>query len=157
MKKNELATFALGCFWHVQEVFDDIPGVVSTTVGYSGGDLKNPTYYDVSSGKTGHAESIEVTFDPKKTSYEKLLDVFWSNHNATTLNRQGPDIGSQYRSIIFYHNEKQKKLAQKSLKKLEKSKKYSNPIVTEIVSAKKFYEAEEYHQKYIAKTGFKTC
>jgi len=149
MKKSagiEKATFAAGCFWGIQQVFDETPGVVETTVGYTGGNVKNPSYEQVSSEKTGHTESIEVEFDPKKISYEKMLEVFWKHHNPTTLNGQGPDIGTQYRSAIFYHNDRQKKLAEKSKKEMQK--KFEKPIVTEIVKAGQFYPAEDYHQKY---------
>jgi peptide-methionine (S)-S-oxide reductase len=148
MKKHNLekAYFAAGCFWHVQEEFDSLEGVIKTRVGYTGGNTKNPTYEQVSSGKTGHAEVIEIIFNPKIISYEKLLDVFWEIHNPTTLNRQGADIGSNYRSSIFYINKNQKKIAEKSKQKAQK--KFNNPIVTKIVKASKFYPAEEYHQKY---------
>lgn len=142
------ASFAAGCFWGVQEVFDKIPGVEETTVGYAGGHVENPTYEMVCANKTGHAEAVEVKFDPKEVSYEQLLDMFWGNHNPTTPNRQGPDHGSQYRSVIFYHTNKQKAIAEKSKKALEQSGKWPDPIVTEIVPATNFYRAEEYHQKY---------
>jgi peptide-methionine (S)-S-oxide reductase len=149
----QTATFAAGCFWGVQEVFDQTPGVKETTVGYTGGEVKNPTYEMVCFGKTGHAEAVELKFDPKEISYEQLLDVFWDNHNPTTPNRQGPDVGSQYRSVIFYHNSKQKAIAEKSKKALEKSGKWPSPIVTAIVPAQTFYRAEGYHQKYHQKHG----
>lgn len=145
MKKKK-AIFAGGCFWHIQEEFDNVPGVVKTTVGYTGGTTKNPTYKEVSSGKTGHAEAIEVIYDEDKVSYEQLLDAFWDMHDPTQMNRQGFDIGTNYRSAIFYVNEKQKKLAEKSKKK--ESKNYGKGIVTKIVKAKEFYPAEENHQKY---------
>ena|SRR3989344_5993267 len=147
----EKATFAAGCFWGVEADFRKIKGVIDTKVGYIGGDFKNPSYKDVCSDKTGHAEAIEIKFDPKKISYSKLLDVFWKIHNPSTLNRQGLDFGKQYRSAIFYHNLKQKELAFKSKEKLEKSGK---KIVTEIVKASKFYPAEDYHQRYLEKKGF---
>ena len=156
--KTEKATFAAGCFWGVEAEFRQIKGVKSTQAGYSGGEMPNPTYEEVCSDKTGHAESVEVTFDPKKVSYEKLLDVFWSNHDPTQVNRQGPDFGTQYRSVIFYHNEKQKKLAEESKQKLQKSPKYKNrKIATQIVPAQPFYRAEEYHQQYLEKRGLSTC
>jgi len=147
--KKEKARFAAGCFWGVQKEFDKIKGVISTSVGYSGGKSKNPIYEEVGSGKTGHAESIEIVFDSSKVSYEKLLDVFWKIHDPTTPNRQGLDIGSQYRSIIFYANKDQKNIAVKS--KNQKQKKSNKKIVTEIIRADRFYPAEEYHQKYYQK------
>src|SRR3989338_7153726 len=146
--KTQLATFAAGCFWHVEEDFMHMKGVIKTTVGYSGGNMENPTYKDVCSDETGHAEAVQVEFDPKQVSYEKLLEVFWENHDPTQLNRQGPDAGTQYRSAIFYHDEKQKEMAIKSKNKIEKSGKFKKPIMTEIVPAKEFYKAEEYHQRY---------
>lgn len=149
------ATFAAGCFWSVQLLFDKTEGVVSTKVGYTGGRMKNPTYEDVCSDETGHAEAIEIEFDPKKVKYEKLLDIFWANHNPTTLNKQGPDEGTQYRSAIFYHSEEQKTAAEKSKAAIQK--KYKEPVVTQIVKASEFYPAEEYHQKYLEKRGQKTC
>lgn len=152
--KTETATFAAGCFWGVEETFRKTKGVVSTMAGYTGGKMKNPSYEDVCSDETGHAEAVQIEFDPKKVSYEKLLDIFWQNHNPTQLNRQGPDIGTQYRSAVLYHNEKQKEAALKSKEALEKSKKYSKPIVTEILPAADFYKAEEYHQKYKQKQSF---
>lgn len=153
--KTEKATFAAGCFWGVEAAFRQIKGVVSTQAGYIGGDMENPTYENVCTDETGHAEAVEVTYNPDKVSYEELLDVFWQNHNPTQLNRQGPDVGTQYRSAIFYHNEKQKKVAEKSLK--EQQKKYKNKIVTEIKPASKFHRAEEYHQQYLEKRGLSTC
>lgn len=152
--KKEKATFAAGCFWHIQEEFDKIKGVLKTTVGYTGGTKKNPSYEEVSSGKTGHAESIEIIFDLDMVSYKELLDAFWKMHDPTQLNRQGFDIGENYRSVIFYHNAEQKKQAEESKKKAQKN--FKEPIVTEIVKASKFYLAEEYHQKYNEKRG-KTC
>ncbi|MBI2134713.1 peptide-methionine (S)-S-oxide reductase MsrA [Candidatus Woesearchaeota archaeon] len=145
----EKATFAAGCFWHVEEVFREVKGVVDTKVGYTGGNVKNPSYEKVCTDETGHAEAIEITFDPKIVSYEELLNVFWKIHDPTQMNRQGPDIGKQYRTAIFYHNEKQKKLAEKSKK--EQQKNYQDKIATEIVSLKDFYKAEEYHQRYMEK------
>lgn len=156
-KDYKLATFAAGCFWGVEETFRTIPGVISTRVGYTGGTTKKPTYEDVCSNTTGHAEAIEITFDPQKVSYKELLNIFWENHNPTTSNRQGPDIGTQYRSVIFYHDKDQEKEAEQSKKTLEESGKFKNPIVTEIVPATEFNEAEEYHQKYLMKRGKKSC
>ncbi len=154
---QEKATFAAGCFWGVQDAFDMIDGVVSTIVGYTGGKLSNPTYEEVCSHTTGHAEAVEVMFDTDKVSYQKLLDAFWGMHNPTTLNRQGPDVGDQYRSAIFYHTEEQKNLAGASKESLNKSGKFKNPIVTEITPASTFYKAEEYHQKYFQKNGVSAC
>lgn len=148
------ATFGAGCFWHVEDLLNKTKGVKSTAVGYTGGQLPNPTYEEVCTDKTGHAEAVEVDYDPDEISFEELLDIFWSNHNPTTLNRQGPDVGIQYRSAIFYHDEKQKEIAQNSKHLLEKSGKFDSPVVTEIVPAPKFYKAEEYHQKYFKKHGF---
>ncbi|MEM3154949.1 MAG: peptide-methionine (S)-S-oxide reductase MsrA [Candidatus Woesearchaeota archaeon] len=149
------ATFGAGCFWHVEEAFRGIKGVVKTEVGYMGGTMKNPTYEDVCTGKTGHAEVVQIEFDQKIVSYEKLLEVFWTIHDPTQKNRQGPDVGTQYRSAIFYHTENQKEIAEKSLK--EAQKKFTKHIVTEIKKAGTFYRAEEYHQKYLMKRGLKTC
>ena len=156
-KKLETATFAAGCFWQVEETFRELKGVKSTLVGYTGGAMKNPTYEDVCSGTTGHAEAMQITYDPAEISYEELLTVFWENHDPTTPNRQGPDIGEQYRSVIFYHTPEQKKLAEKSKAGLEKSGRYRNKIVTQIVPATTFYQAEEYHQQYLKKRGLKVC
>ena len=158
MKKEnnmEIATFAAGCFWGVEAEFRQIKGVISTQVGYSGGNMESPSYEDVCTDETGHAEAVEVTYDPKKVSYGDLLKVFWQNHNPTQLNRQGPDVGTQYRSAIFYHNEKQKEEAIKSMK--EQQKKYNKKIMTEIKPAEKFYRAEEYYQQYLEKRGLSTC
>jgi peptide-methionine (S)-S-oxide reductase len=154
--KTELATFGAGCFWGVQLLFDETPGVISTRVGYTGGKMKNPSYEDVCTDETGHAEAVEVTFDPSKVKYEKLLDIFWNNHNPTTMNRQGPDEGSQYRSAIFYHSDEQKNIAEKSREAAQK-KWAPKKVVTEIVKATMFYAAEEYHQKYLEKRGQKSC
>lgn len=151
----EKATFAAGCFWGVEEKFRTTPGVISTKVGYTGGHTENPSYEQVCNKTTGHAEAVELEFDPKKISYEELLNVFWNMHNPTTLNRQGPDFGSQYRSAIFYHSEGQKKLAEKS--KEENQSRFTNPIVTEITEAPAFWDAEDYHQKYIMKRGGGSC
>lgn len=145
------ATFGAGCFWHVEDLLAKTKGVKSTKAGYTGGKLSNPTYEQVCTDKTGHAEAVQVEYDPNEISFKELLDVFWSNHNPTTLNRQGPDVGIQYRSAIFYHNDQQKEIAEKSKQSL--SDKYENPIITEIVPAQTFYNAEEYHQKYFKKHG----
>ncbi|MBD3247418.1 peptide-methionine (S)-S-oxide reductase MsrA [Candidatus Pacearchaeota archaeon] len=153
MKKKK-AIFAGGCFWHIQEEFDKVPGVIKTTVGYTGGTKKKPTYEEVSSKKTGHAEAIEIIYDADKVSYGELLAKFFSIHNPTTKNRQGFDIGTNYRSAIFYINDGQKKLAKATIKKYQES--FEKPIVTEIVPATRFYPAEEHHQKYNEKRG-KTC
>jgi peptide-methionine (S)-S-oxide reductase len=151
------ATFAAGCFWGVEETFRQVPGVIETTVGYLGGHSANPTYKDVCTDETGHAEVVQVTFDPSKVSYEKLLDVFWSAHDPTTLNRQGPDIGTQYRSAIFFHSPEQERQARASKERMQVSGKFRRPIVTEITPASTFYPAEEYHQKYLAKRGLSHC
>ena len=156
-KKLKKATFGAGCFWGVEDIFRKLEGVMDTQVGYAGGDFDHPSYQDVCSGVTGHAEVVEVTYDPEIISYTDLLDIFWNIHNPTTLNRQGPDIGTQYRSVIFYHNSKQEELALESKKSLEASGRYKREIVTEIKPAGKFWRAEEYHQQYIEKTGRKSC
>lgn len=156
----EKATFAAGCFWGVEAAFRQFlnKGIISTRVGYTGGHTKNPTYREVCSHTTGHAEAVEVEFDPTKISYQDLLDIFWSIHDPTTLNRQGPDVGDQYRSAIFYHSEEQRRLAEESKQRLEESKRFSRPIVTEILPAQEFYEAEDYHQQYYEKKGIvPTC
>jgi peptide-methionine (S)-S-oxide reductase len=147
----EIATFGAGCFWGVEAAFMKTKGVISTTVGYMGGELENPTYEDVCTNKTGHAEVVKIEFDSSIISYDELLDVFWTIHDPTQINQQGPDIGSQYRSVIFYHDEEQKNKAEKSKIQLEGSKQYLKPIATEITKAKTFYKAEEYHQKYLQK------
>ena len=147
------ATFAAGCFWHVEDLLSKTKGVTSTKVGYTGGQLPNPTYEEVCTDRTGHAEAVEVEYNPDEISFEELVNVFWNNHNPTTLNRQGPDIGIQYRSAIFYHNDEQKQIAEKSKQELDSSNRYDNPIVTEILPAPTFYNAEEYHQKYFQKNG----
>jgi peptide-methionine (S)-S-oxide reductase len=159
-KQNSLqiATFAAGCFWGVEEAFRQLKGVKSTIVGYTGGRFENPTYKDVCTHKTGHAEAVEIQFDPNEDSYEQLLDVFWSIHDPTTKDRQGPDIGSQYRSMIAYHTQEQELLAIKSKANLEKSNQLrEDTIVTEIVPASTFYKAEDYHQKYYQKRGGGSC
>ncbi len=156
-KSQEKAIFGAGCFWGVEEAFRTLPGVTDTAVGYMGGTVENPTYGDVCSSSTGHAEVVRVTFDPAKISYGQLLDVFWANHNPTTRNAQGPDVGSQYRSVIFYSDSAQKIAADRSRAALEKSGKWRVPIVTEIIPAQTFWPAEDYHQKYLAKRGLESC
>lgn len=153
----EKATFAAGCFWGVEAAFHMLPGVKSTRVGYIGGNTPNPTYQDVCTGQTGHAEAVEVSFDPNEVSYEELLSTFWQKHNPTTLNRQGPDVGTQYRSAIFFHNPEQERKAHASKAALENSGRFVNKVVTEIVPAGVFYPAEEYHQQYLEKRGRATC
>jgi peptide-methionine (S)-S-oxide reductase len=147
------ATFGAGCFWHVEDLFRKTKGVTSTKAGYTGGNLTNPTYEEVCTDKTGHAEAVEVEYDPNEISYDELLEIFWNNHDPTSLNRQGPDVGIQYRSSIFFHDESQKQTAQKSKEKLNSSGKFSKSIVTEIVPSPEFYKAEDYHQKYFQKHG----
>ncbi|MDD3927353.1 MAG: peptide-methionine (S)-S-oxide reductase MsrA [bacterium] len=153
----EKATFGAGCFWGVEAAFCKVRGVTSTSVGYMGGTMQNPTYRDVCTGRTGHAEVVQLEYDPAQVSYEALLQVFWEAHDPTTLNRQGPDKGTQYRSVIFYHTPQQKEVAEESRKKLEASGEYKRAIVTEIVPATEFYPAEEYHQRYLEKHGLKGC
>lgn len=156
--KLELATFGAGCFWGVEARFRETPGVVATAVGYAGGKSANPSYKEVCSDQSGHAEVVQVQYDPSKVSYEKLLEVFWGNHNPTTLNRQGPDIGTQYRSVIFFHDEAQRLSAESSKKSLAASGKWgSRPIVTFIEPAPTFYKGEDYHQQYLEKRGMSTC
>ena len=152
----EKATFGAGCFWGVEAAFRKIEGVVSTTVGYSGGSSKNPTYKDVCSGRTGHTEVVQVEYDPSKTSYEELLKVFWGVHDPTQINRQGPDVGTQYRSAIFFYTAEQEAAAKAAKAHLEKSGRYRKPIATEIIPASEFYMAEQYHQQYFEKHGM-TC
>jgi len=153
----ETAAFAAGCFWGVEAAFRELKGVISTTVGYMGGHTEDPTYGDVCTGTTGHAETVQIVYDPSKLSYEKLLQTFWKKHDPTTRNRQGPDIGEQYRSIIFYYNDEQKRMATESKEKLDASGNYKNPVVTEIIPAPTFYPAEDYHQQYLEKRGRKFC
>ena len=153
----EKATFGAGCFWHVEEAFRHLKGVPSTTAGYMGGTLQNPTYEDVCTDKTGHAEVVEILYHPETISYEELLNVFWDIHDPTTKNRQGPDVGTQYRSVIFYYTVEQKTTAEASKKNLEQSRKYKKKIITEITKATTFYPAEEYHQQYLAKHGLAAC
>ena len=151
------ATFAAGCFWGVEATFRQLPGVTGTLVGYTGGHFPNPTYKDVCSDRTGHAEAVEVEYDPAKLSYGKLLEVFWENHDPTQLNRQGPDTGSQYRSAIFFHDAEQETEARASKQQLEQSGAFKKPIVTQIVPAVTFHPAEDYHQQYLEKRGLATC
>lgn len=162
MKRSELgleeAAFGAGCFWGVEETFRTTAGVAQTQVGYMGGKKDNPAYEEVCTDKTGHAEVVHLKFDPKKVSYEQLLDIFWASHNPTTLNRQGPDVGSQYRSVIFFYNRKQESAARKSKEELQMAGKFGGKsIVTEITPAEKFNRAEEYHQKYLMKRGLQNC
>ncbi len=153
----ELATFGAGCFWGVEVTFRQVPGVKEALVGYLGGTLADPTYKDVCTGRTGHAEVVQVRYDPSEVTYDKLLDVFWENHDPTTLNRQGPDVGTQYRSAIFYHTPEQKDAAEQSKARLEASGKLRRPVVTEITAASTFYPAEDYHQRYLEKRGLASC
>jgi peptide-methionine (S)-S-oxide reductase len=155
--KTDTATFAAGCFWGVQAEFDKVKGVVQTTVGYTGGKTEKPTYKDVCSDQTGHAEAVQVVYDPTVVTYEQLLDKFWSMHDPTTLNRQGPDFGSQYRSAIFFHSPEQQAAALAVKEKLEKAHRFPRPIVTQIAPAASFWPAEEYHQKYFQKHGGGSC
>ncbi len=151
------ATFAAGCFWGVEARFRELPGVTATAVGYTGGHAQNPSYQQVCTDKTGHAEAVRVEYDPQRLSYEQLLQVFWDCHDPTQRNRQGPDVGSQYRSAIFYHDESQAAAAERSRQALAASGRYRRPIATEIVSAGEFYRAEEYHQQYLEKRGLAVC
>ncbi len=153
----EKATFGAGCFWGVEAAFRRVDGVVSTQVGYSGGRTADPTYEQVCSGRTGHAEAVEVTYDPARVSYDELLRVFWENHDPTTPNRQGPDVGEQYRSAVFFHSPEQEAAAKASVASLEAAKRFRRPIVTQIVPAGPFYRAEEYHQQYLEKRGQASC
>lgn len=154
---SQIATFAAGCFWHVEEAFRPLAGVVKTEVGFMGGTTESPTYEQVCTNKTGHAEVAQVTYDPSVVTYEALLRKFWETHDPTQRNRQGPDVGTQYRSVIFYYTPEQEAAAIKSKVELEESGKYKKPIVTEMVPASTFYPAEEYHQKYLAKRGLGSC
>jgi peptide-methionine (S)-S-oxide reductase len=149
----EKTTFGAGCFWGIEYSFNKVPGVLEAPVGYSGGSLENPTYQQVCSGQTGHAEVVQVKFDPNKVSFQELLEVFWNIHDPTTLNRQGPDVGTQYRSAILFHSQEQEILARKSVQNLTEQKRFSNPIVTEISPIDVFYLGEEYHQRYFEKQG----
>ncbi|MFH1692159.1 MAG: peptide-methionine (S)-S-oxide reductase MsrA [Candidatus Omnitrophota bacterium] len=154
---REKAIFAAGCFWHVESAFRQVKGVVSVRAGYTGGYVENPSYEDVCSDETGHVEAVEIEYDPAVVSYQDLLFVFWKIHDPTTFNRQGPDVGSQYRSVIFYVNKTQEALAKASKEEQDKSGRYSRPIVTQIHAAVPFYQAEEYHQNYLAKKGLPSC
>ena len=154
---TQKATFGAGCFWGVEETFRQLPGVVNTAVGYAGGTLENPTYEQVCTDRTGHAEVVEVQYDPAKIGYDQLLEVFWNSHDPTQVNRQGPDYGKQYRSVVFYHDDAQRQAAETSKAALEQSGKHRKPIATQIVAAEPFYRAEEYHQQYLAKRGLGSC
>jgi peptide-methionine (S)-S-oxide reductase len=156
-KALEKATFAAGCFWGVEAAFRQLPGVVATRVGYTGGHTDDPTYERVCSHTTGHAEAVEVTFDPERVSYEQLLDVFWTNHNPTTKNRQGLDIGDQYRSAVFFHSPEQQEAAERTKDAVEAKLHWPKKVVTQIVPAPEFYEAEDYHQQYLEKRGRSSC
>ncbi len=151
--KNDTATFGAGCFWCVEAVFQDLEGVISVASGYTGGSIKNPSYKEICTGRTGHAEVCQLVYDPKKISFDELLQVFWKTHDPTTLNRQGNDSGTQYRSVIFYHNENQKMLAEKYKAELNKSGAWDNPVITEISPYSTFYKAEDYHQNYFNQNG----
>ena len=153
----EKATFGAGCFWGVEAAFRRIKGVTATCAGYTGGTMPNPTYHDVCTDRTGHAEAVGVEFDPAQVSYEDLLNVFWANHDPTQLNRQGPDVGTQYRSAIFFHSPEQEKAARASKDNLQAAGRFKRPIVTEIVPATQFHKAEEYHQQYLEKRGMGSC
>ncbi len=154
---TQLATFGAGCFWGIEETYRNIPGVIDTAVGYMGGKKSNPTYREVCTDRTGHAEVVQVTYDPSQVSYDELLRVFWTNHNPTTRNRQGPDVGSQYRSAVFFHTPEQEAAARVSKDELERTDAFRKSIVTEITAAPTFYPAEDYHQQYLAKRGMAAC
>lgn len=154
---TQKATFGAGCFWGVEAAYRQIPGVIATAVGFEGGSRENPSYRDVCSHTTGHAEVVEVEFDPARVSYEQLLKVFWENHDPTQLNRQGPDVGDQYRSVVFYHSPEQQAAAEASVAQLKEAGIYRKPIVTQIVPAQTFYIAEDYHQQYLEKRGLSSC
>lgn len=153
----EKATFAAGCFWGVEATFRALPGVTATRVGYTGGSTQKPTYEEVCTDRTGHAEAVEISHDPSRISYDDLLRIFWENHDPTTPNRQGPDVGTQYRSAIFYHSPEQEKAARASKERLAQSGKFRGPIVTEILPAVEFWQAEDYHQQYLEKRGLAHC
>jgi peptide-methionine (S)-S-oxide reductase len=153
----EKATFGAGCFWGVEAEFRKIKGVKRTEVGYEGGHTERPTYQDVCTNKTGHAEVVQIEYDPNEVTYEDLLNVFWENHDPTQVNRQGPDVGTQYRTVVFYHNDEQKRLAEESKRGLSESGRFRKPIATEITPAKDFWRAEEYHQQYLEKRGLASC
>jgi peptide methionine sulfoxide reductase msrA/msrB len=155
--KTAQAAFAAGCFWGSQEDFEKIPGVINTTVGYMGGTLKHPTYEDVCTDKTGHAETVLVEYDPTKVTYAQLLEVFWSHHDPTTPNRQGPDVGTQYRSVVFYYTPEQMAAAEASITQLTQAHRFTRPIVTQVVQATDFWKAEDYHQHYLDKNGLSNC
>jgi len=157
MTQIRKATFGAGCFWGVEVMFRQVDGVVATAVGYTGGTSTDPTYELVCTGRTGHAEAVEVTYDPARVSYDRLLDVFWAGHDPTTPNRQGPDRGTQYRSAIFYHDEEQRRAAEASKARWQESGRFRAPIVTQLVPATTFYPAEEYHQRYLEKHGLASC
>ena len=157
MTTTQKATFGAGCFWGVEAAFRQVPGVVDAAVGYAGGTTENPSYREVCSDRTGHAEVVEVEYDPEVVAYERLLDVFWANNDPTTPNRQGPDVGTQYRSAIFFHSPEQEAAARASKEQLDRSGKLRRPIVTEITPAPTFYRAEEYHQRYLEKRGMAHC
>ncbi|HZD76734.1 MAG TPA: peptide-methionine (S)-S-oxide reductase MsrA [Acidobacteriaceae bacterium] len=153
----EKATFGAGCFWGVEARFQQVPGVVETAVGYEGGALENPTYKDVCTDRTGHAEVVELTFDPQKVSYSALLDLFFELHDPTQVNRQGPDWGAQYRTVVFFHSPEQEAAARAAIARLDASHKHAKPIATQVVPAATFWRAEEYHQKYLEKRGAVSC
>jgi peptide-methionine (S)-S-oxide reductase len=157
VKSLAQAAFAAGCFWGSQETFEKVPGVVDTTVGFMGGTMPNPTYEDVCTDRTGHAETVLVVYDPAKVDYDQLLKIFWANHDPTTPNQQGPDVGTQYRSVVFYYTPEQKAAAESAKQHIEDSHRYTRPIVTEIVPATDFWRAEEYHQHYLDKKGLTQC
>ncbi len=154
---TEKAMFGAGCFWGVEQTFREVPGVIEAVSGYSGGHMEKPTYKDVCTDETGHAEVVEVTFDPEKVKYEQLLDVFWKMHDPTQVNRQGPDFGKQYRTVIFFYSPEQEKTAKASKEALAKSGKFSKPIATSIEPAQTFWKAEDYHQRYLEKRGLRHC
>jgi peptide-methionine (S)-S-oxide reductase len=155
--QRETAMFGAGCFWGVEATFRKVPGVLDTAVGYSGGHVERPTYKQVCTDRTGHAEVVRVEYDPSQVTYQQLLNIFWQGHNPTQLNRQGPDVGTQYRSVIFYFNEEQRRLAEQSKERLERSNRFRRPVVTQIVPAGPFWRAEEYHQRYLEKRGVDQC
>jgi peptide-methionine (S)-S-oxide reductase len=154
---TELATFGAGCFWGVEQTFREVEGVKDAVVGYEGGHMANPTYKDVCTDETGHAEVVQVEFDPARVGYKQLLEVFWGAHDPTQMNRQGPDVGTQYRSVIFYHSPEQERIAKESKAELETSGRFLRPIATVIEPAADFYRAEEYHQQYLTKRGIRHC
>lgn len=157
MSNSEKATFGAGCFWGVEVTFRQIEGVIDAVVGYCGGKTPDPTYRDVCSDETGHAEVVEITFDPARVSYDRLLDCFFTSHDPTTLNRQGPDVGTQYRSVVFYHSEAQRAAAEEARERWNRSGRFSRPIVTEVAPAPPFWRAEDYHQRYLEKRGLASC